>query len=319
MKPVSLRNKLVITIILFVLFYALLAIYSDIDKIKTNYQKINLSYVGPMLGILLSSMFLRSLLQRFFLHNIGIKISKKESYLLFLSGLSMLITPGGAGQVIKSHFIQKKYGYSISKSLPLVFAERFYDLVAIVVVVLFTLIFYRTLESTIIVFISCILLVVIYLVIKNLKFTKIFQPVLNKIRFLRNLSDTDSEFKFSLENFFQTRIIIISSFIAIVAFLLEGVTMYLGFLTFGIDLGYIKTFQVYYTSVLFGTISFIPGGVGILEGTFTQLLLKDGFDISLITSLIIFIRIVTMWFATVLGFVATYFTMSNKNKFNHVA
>ncbi len=42
----------------------------------------------------------------------------------------MAITPIGFGQMIKSHFLEQKFGYTLSKSLSLVFVERLLDFIA---------------------------------------------------------------------------------------------------------------------------------------------------------------------------------------------
>jgi len=46
--------------------------------------------------------------QNILLKTVGIQISVKENILLYLAGLSMIITPVGAGQAIKSYYLKKK-------------------------------------------------------------------------------------------------------------------------------------------------------------------------------------------------------------------
>ena len=81
----------------------------------------------------------------------------------------------------------------------------------------------------------------------------------------------------------------------------------MGFLAFDLDLGYLKSIQLFYTSIIFGAISLIPGGVGIVEGGLTVLLTQQGLPISLAISIVIFVRLTTIWFSTIIGFLATYF------------
>ena len=51
----------------------------------------------------------------------------------------MIVTPGGSGQIIKSHFLKEKFNEPIQKSLPLVFVERFLDLITISIIIFITL------------------------------------------------------------------------------------------------------------------------------------------------------------------------------------
>ena len=299
-------KKIITTVILFILFYVLFAAYSDIDKIKENYQQINTIYLIPMLGILTLSIFLRSLLQRFLLQKINIKLSVKQNFFLFWSGLSMLITPGGSGQMIKSHYIKKLYGQPISKSLPLVFAERFYDFLALILIVTVSTFFFTRLETLFITIVSIAILTAIFLCIKSVKFLNKTKSIMGKIPIFKKTIDQIPQFDYSLQRLFEIKIIGVGCLMAITSFFLEGFVIYLGFLAFDINLGYLQTIQIFYTSVLFGTLSFIPGGVGVLEATFANMLIQKNFELSLITSLIILIRLTTTWYATLTGFIVSY-------------
>lgn len=307
-------NSIVIVIVLIILFYVLFAVFSDLDKIKINFQKINLYYLALILPLMIFAIFLRSLLQRFLLNSIGIPLSIKQNFLLFLAGLSMLITPAGSGQMIKSIFIQRQYNYPLAKSLPLVFAERFFDFLSIITIVLITLIIYFSVTSLFIVLACSTILITIFIAAKNTKILSFLKKLMNKIPFLRNVIPKTSEFDDSVKKLLESSLIIKAWAFDISIFLLEGFVIYLGILSFNIDLGYLQTFQIYYTSVLFGTVSFLPGGVGVLEGTFVGSLLQRHFELALITSIIIFVRLTTTWFVTGLGFIGTYLIMRGSNK-----
>ena len=101
MKQIS-KSKIFISILLITIFYILLTIFSDIDKIKVDYQNFNVFYFLPILPILFLSMFLRSILQKYMLKKLGIEIPLKSSFLIFLGGYAMIMTPGGIGLIIKS-------------------------------------------------------------------------------------------------------------------------------------------------------------------------------------------------------------------------
>jgi uncharacterized protein (TIRG00374 family) len=128
-----------------------------------------------------------------------------------------------------------------------------------------------------------------------------------------------SQFDLSLSKLFEINVMVRGTLVALVAFSLEGLVVYLGFLTFGIDLGYIKTIQIFYTSVLSGTVSFVPAGTGVLEAAFVKLMIKQSYDLSEASSLIIFLRVTTTWFATITGFLISFFIMKKEgNKINNI-
>jgi uncharacterized protein (TIRG00374 family) len=66
---------------------------------------------------------------------LGIEIDRGSSWLIYLSGLSMGITPGKMGEVLKSWLLRRTAGTPIHKSAPIVVAERYTDLVGYLLLV----------------------------------------------------------------------------------------------------------------------------------------------------------------------------------------
>ena len=60
--------------------------------------------------------------------------------------------------------------------------------------------------------------------------------------------------------------------------------------------------SIYSSSLIIGAISFIPGGVGITEGSIAGLLTLGGIELSVALVLGIMIRIFTLWFGVGIGF-----------------
>lgn len=94
-------GKVVFSIVLIVLFYTVLTIYSDVDKINQNFIQIKIIYLLPIIITYVFVMFVSSLRQKFLLNKLGFKINTKDSFFLSVAGLSMMITPVGFGQLSK--------------------------------------------------------------------------------------------------------------------------------------------------------------------------------------------------------------------------
>ena len=77
------------------------------------------------------------------------------------------------------------------------------------------------------------------------------------------------------------------------------------FLAFSQDFGFIITTKIVYASILFGAISLLPGRVGLTEITTVNFLTDKGMEISLATSITIMLRLVTIWFSTIIGLITT--------------
>ena len=73
------------------------------------------------------------------------------------------------------------------------------------------------------------------------------------------------------------------------------------YLNIQIDL--ITSFQYVFTSILFGSISFIPGGLGVTEGSLTTLLHNSGISLSQSSASVLLIRLLTLWYSIILGLI----------------
>jgi len=296
-------SKIVLSVVLVVLFYAILAITSDISKINENFSNIQIYQIVLILGTYVIGMFVSSLRQKYVLNKSGLKISIKDSFLVYVSGLSMIITPLGSGQLIKSYYLKKKFGYELSKTFPLLIIERFCDLLVATIFVVISLLVYFSETSLIVSIISFIILGVVICALTNKKIFNFWKNKLQKISFLAQLFEQIDDVNSNLRNLLTFRIIIPSIIITTVALTLECTAVYFAFLAFNIELPFLETVQIFYTSIIGGVLSFIPGGVGITEAGFIGLVMQKNITSDLATSLIIFIRIATIWFSTILGFI----------------
>ena len=75
--------------------------------------------------------------------------------------------------------------------------------------------------------------------------------------------------------------------------------------------------QIFFASLIFGTISFLPAGIGITEITFIEMLINnEESSLDTASALILFIRLTTIWFITLLGFISLRFFVKKSNKNN---
>jgi uncharacterized protein (TIRG00374 family) len=106
----------------------------------------------------------------------------------------------------------------------------------------------------------------------------------------------------------KPKIFIISSLLSAIYWILESVAVYFVFKSFGID--FLELYNVvlaYTSSIILGVASFLPGGIGVSEGTLISLLSIQGLSLSTAITLTLFIRIFTLWYAVFVGFIALKF------------
>ena len=306
-NKISIRLVLVI-IFLMIIFYSIISIYSGVEDISANFKSMNFLYVMPIIGIVLMSIIFRSCIQKLLLEQIGIKLSLKDNFLLFLSGLALIISPGGTGQVIKSYFLKEKYGIPISKSIPVILFERYYDLVSITALVMISISVFFSFEAFIVSILALIIIFIVSIALrKESLFTK-FLSLQKKIMFMKQLEINEKELYLSVKLLNNYSLVWKIAVLATLVTFWDGIAIYMGFLSFGTDIGYFEATQFYYTSLILGVMSLIPGGMGVLEGGFTILSSKY-LEMTLAVSIIIFIRLTTIWFTTFLGIIVAFRTL----------
>jgi glycosyltransferase 2 family protein len=298
-------NKFLLFFLMLIAFYAIFVGYSDFNKVSENMINFKFEYFPIILLLTFTSFFITGIRQRLLLKNIDIKISFKENMLLFFSGLSMIITPGGSGQLIKSYYLKKKYGIKQSKTLPLVFVERFLDATTIVIVIIFLSIFKQINEIIIIAVVFVVLIILIFISLRNKFLFNKLLSLLKKLPLLSKFGSTLSESHDGFYNMTSGKTMAQSLLISILAISFDASATYLVFIAFDIKLGFVFEILTVYSSLLYGAISLIPGGIGLTELNVVRVLSNAGIETSLATSVIIMIRIFTMWFGTVLGFTCT--------------
>lgn len=306
-----LKNKAIIIMILIMVFYVGIVIYSDVNKISERFQEIKIEFIGVILLVELLSLAIRSFRQQKFLNDLGIKLSFLTNFKIYLAGMSMIFTPGGTGTLIKSHFLKRNYGFTISKVLPVALLERYHDLLAVTTILFFSLLVLYNWPSALIVVIATALLVSIYLIIRKKDLLIKCQQNLTKLKFLSKFVP-GPELNESIDHLSRPKITALGWLISIVSWMVDAAAVYLAFLSFNQDFGFIQTTQLYFTSLGYGAISLLPGGIGVTEGSFIGLLTATGLELSTSSALVFFVRITTIWFATILGFISIRFVLNKK-------
>ena len=121
----NIKKGWILLLVFVAIFYAGFLFYSDIGAISEILYEINLWLIPLILSLRFGAIVLRSLRQRLFLNSLGIKLQSKFNLLLYVAGLAMIVTPASSGTIIKSYILNKKFGYSYNKTLPVIITEKY--------------------------------------------------------------------------------------------------------------------------------------------------------------------------------------------------
>ena len=287
------------------IFYVIFIAYSDFQEFSINISQFDFSYLPIILAFVFLGIMIKSLRQQLLYKQIEVFISFKTGILLFISGLSMIVTPGGSGELIKSYYLKKNFGYPLAKTFPTVIMERLLDLAGIVGILLIVGVL---LDNHNIIFLMLILLSTLSLIFASGKKKKLFNFLLSIIEKIPVLKKQASSFSESYQVFgeltsgkIMTKTLGLSFFV----WMTDAIMIYFIFMGFNLNFDIIfSTFSVY-SSLLLGSLTMVPAGIGVTEVSFVEILRGEGVDTAISTSLVILFRLVTIWFLTVLGFCAT--------------
>ena len=274
----SLFDNLVIFAIIIIIFYIAILIYSDINAIADKISNIQIIYLPIIFSLTGIQLIILGIKYQRMLKKLGINIPLKEGIKIFIAGISLIATPGGAGTAIKSHILKKKYNAPLSKTLPTIFMERLTELIGTLIIL--SLFFYWTnlYESIFAIIFGFIFTFIMYLLISKNKTFNSLKVLLNKINRIKKLSASidDSKESFLLLRKKDTFLEMIGwSFIAKLAYFFA---VYFIFLSLNVDLGLLLSGQIYHTSLVLGSLSFLPSGIVVTESNMIAIILNHGID-----------------------------------------
>jgi len=310
------KKKILISVAFGAIIYLLFSVYADFDKLISAFGNFNWFWLPVILSLSFLNYIFRFIKWHYYLHLLEIKLSLKESFLIFLSALTMSVTPGKMGEVLKSYLLKEENGTPVSKSAPIVLAERLTDFISIVLLCLLGSYFIDYGRLIILIIGLFFILTIIILSIRSLSLKLI--GFLGRFVFLKKHTEKIFLAYESIYQMIRIKPLFIATAISIISWFFECFGFYLVINIFsqstGLEISMLSATFIYAFSTLIGAIAMLPGGVGITEASLTGLLVfsKIPKDISVASAIII--RLATLWFAVLVGIVSVFLYQRLTNK-----
>ena len=243
----------------------------------------------------------------FLLRTCEIEIPLAKSIAVFLSGMFFEVTPGKIGGLMKSQILKTSSNIPRTKTAPIVLVEKVYDFIGAIVASIIGIIILG-MEPYLII-IGILVLSAIFFFMYYGPASELFFNRITKTKFFSKYAKNMSEFHQTIQKSTNVKIATICILLAVAYWFIVSSAVYYVLIGFDIDaLNYLKVLAIYATSTLLGALSFIPGGIGVTEGTLTGLLTLEGIDVSTALILSVMIRLLTLWYSAFIGFIALKFT-----------
>lgn len=300
-------GKFLLIIIVTILFYASFLFFSDIQKLENKIINFDIRYVPLIIFLVTCAWILLYLRWHLLLKNTGEHVSFRGNLSIYVSGFALSITPGKIGELIRTELLKKKFNIPRTKTVPLIFVEKLYDLTGAMTIAIIGIWFFH--ESRYIIIAGLILLVSIFILISS---DKIFNKSLNyfnrfKImtKFIQPLSQSYEIIKISTRG----KNAITALLLSISYWLITSLAVYFILIAFNItNIEYLNVVSTFTASLFLGAVSFIPGGIGVAEGSLVSLFHLQGIEVTTAIVLVVMIRLLTLWYGVTIGFIALKLT-----------
>jgi len=312
----KISNKILIVVIAVIGLYAAFLITSDINTISSKISDFKIEIIPVILLLVTSGWFVIFFKWHLLLRNAKIFIPVKDSFLIFMSGFALTIIPGKVGELVKSQLLKTKFGIARSKTVPIVILEQFYTAIGIVTLAYFGIWYFEL--GVYVLGLFTVILVFVFVLLSSRKAFNKTASLLKKRRFTSKFVEPLSSSYDAIKNGTRGPITLYASGLSILFWLIEAISIYFILLAFGVEaIGFLTIISTYTTSIMLGILSFLPIGLGVVEGTLTSFFTMHGIDVSLALTIVIIIRLFTRWYGVSFGFIALKLSGGLTNNQDH--
>lgn len=296
------RHRVKVTALLAALAIVILAVAlwrSDPRAAARQLAQMRASQVGLVVGLVLVAYALRFAKWHLFLHRLGARVPLGRSAAIFTSGLLMVVTPAKVGEVWKAFALQETDQVPVARTLGAVALDRITDVLALAALALLS-----ASALGVAPWLAAAALAAFVAGVALLRWRRPWLALLARLEtrkpgtrvvaFLHALYlDTASLLSASTLGW--------SSALALVAWALEGLALWLILHALGVDAAVVWSVGVFAAGSLAGGLSVLPGGVGTAEAGMVALLIAGGVASATAFAATLLVRILTLGFGAALG------------------
>lgn len=296
------------------LIYIVVAIFLIwcVVSFRADFAKISLSVIWAEKQAILLAAFLSLLnyglrIARWllFLSRLGYPLSVWFGGLTYLAGFAFTLSPGKFGELVRGRYYVAK-GIPLTETAAAFFVERVMDLLAMLVLACFALAAvsaYKTLMWV------CITVLILMLVCLGwIPWGRISNKVKKSEKLpllVKNILQESIKTLLSAQGLLRPAPLVIGFLLGLSAWGAEGIGLaVIANLIPSVSMEWMVAVGIYAVSIIVGAVSFLPGGLWGTEAVMVGLLIAQGYAMPDAILLTLACRILTLWFAVALGWVA---------------
>jgi len=295
-------------LLLAVAVYAVASIYADVRALRSHLESFEWWRVAPVLGLTIAAYALRFAKWHLLLGRVQARVPVVLNLKIFLSGFSMGITPGKVGELIKAWMLRGSLGIPVSRTAPVVVADRLTDLVALLLLCLVgasEFITDQRLRSLLVT--AGVFVAGATVVLGSRTLLTLVLRGLGRLPLVGGPAKRAKALVEPMTEVLRPASLAASTLVATLAWLGECLGFHLVLVGLpGVSVSVASSVFIYAASTVLGALSFLPGGLGVTEGGLTLLLVRSSTALSRAASVAatLLIRLCTLWFGVAVGLLA---------------
>ena len=295
-----LKKNLILALGLGVAVYLTLAIVSGLDELRAALADFDYRLIPAILGLVAFSYVVRFVRWAYYLRLLKVQMPLAQNAAIFAAGLSMTISPGKLGEVLKSVFIKDVTGAPVARTAPAVVAERATDGTGMVIWGLLGALAFDFGPWVLLAFLAITVAGIAMLRSKGLSL--LAERMLERLPLLNKLAPHVGTFHGASNELLATWSLAVGTAISFVCWGLEILAVYLCSVGVGAQIPFLMVVFIFAVSSLAGALFFTPGGIGVAEaGMAGMFVTVAGLSRGPAVALTFIIRLATLWFAALVG------------------
>lgn len=305
-----LRGKLVLGTVLGIVVLVGLSLFADVRTLPQTLARFHWEWLPLILGLTLVNYGLRFVKWQYYLRLLDVQgVSVRDSLAIFLSGMTMAMTPGKVGELLKSYMLKQVAGVPISASAPIVAAERLTDGLAMVGLAAVGLIVYPFGWQALLAFL--VASVILVGIIQSRPLVHALLGLGERLPVVSRMSHQLYALYDSTYRLLRPGSLAVAVGLGLISWSGECVAFFLVLVGLGFMPDMTLLLQATFIlamATLVGSVSMLPGGLGAADASVTGLLLllvtAAPMSQPVAVAATLLIRFCTLWFGVLLGLAA---------------
>ena len=295
-------KKTIWSVILAIAVYTAIVFFSDAKEVGAAISGISLFWIPLFLSLSILNYLLRFFKWHYFLGKVSVHIPWRESLSVFIAGFSMTVSPGKLGELLKCYLLKNQRNIPVSRTSPVVVAERITDLISMIFIAIIGLLLVQHRGAMIAVAAGIVFVIAIMIFLLWERAFGFLTNLICRIKPVEKHRKSFEQFHHSCSSLLDFRSLLISIPLGILSWGAEALVLCLVAMSLGIEpaLPVGVALLAHSAGTIAGAVSMIPGGLGLTEITIGAILTGVMSEPEAAVTTII-MRFATLWFAVLLG------------------